>query len=357
MKKTLLILAALAPCAFAEQFWVGGVNENGGWVDQDKDRNAEYNEYRYNEATYGWDKVTPGTGNSGYFNNDRNSGDGFMCWAASATDILTWWHQQNPGAQAQNPAAPHEQGEIWELFKSNFYNDSGSADAGIQWYMKGIQPEWEPYPRPENTIEGYYPSLTLESSYYDIRSFDSAWESPWDYNWDAGTTKESVCLEMAKKITSLISDGYIISLGISGSEGGKHATTLWGVETDDAGYLTKMWITDSDDKLNGYGTGLIELTCAPVENDVVIVEGYDPIGKLAAYGIQSPNHVYEEEEFKDAKAGRMWYDYTSDGRMDYFYDFSAIKMPLVANPDVPEPATGTLGLLALAGLAARRRRK
>ncbi len=346
MKKTLLaiLLAALAPSTYAAQYWVAGVNENGGWVDQDKDRNPIYDEY-----------------GAGYFNNGPD-GDGFLCWAASATDIITWWHNLNPGAQAINPEAPHTQGDVWNLFKSNFVNASGSASNGIEWYMNGLTTTAEPTPKdPQPSSGAYYPDLELDVRHFDIREFDPRYievegELIFDpyYEGEVG----DIYFNIAKTITDMIEDGYIISLGISGITGGKHATTLWGVETDDTtGYLTKMWITDSDDALNGYGTGLFELACEGIVNELMV--GPYKYGEQLAYGITSTGKVYAEEEFKETKAGRLWYEYNLESdpaRNDYFYDFTAVKMPVVANPGVPEPATGTLSLLALAGMCARRRR-
>ena len=354
MNKTLItiLLATLATSAFAKQYWVTGVNENGGWVDQDKAKNAYYNEYQ------GKQNVGAGNGTSGYFNNGSD-GDGFLCWAASATDILTWWHSQNPSVAQENPAVPHEQGEIWELFKENYVNDSGSADAGIAWYMKGITTDNEPTPRNKNTMNpaGYYPDMLEDSKHFDIRTFDKGWLNPMEYDYTQATSQSDISKNIAGTLANLIEDGYVISLGISGSGGSKHATTLWGVETDDAtGLLTTMWITDSDDALNGYGTELIELTCNPVEHECYIIEGH-PIGNLRSYGITSIGKEYQEAEFQATKNGRLWYDSYSEGRNDYFYDFTAFKFSTVDYQGVPEPATGTLSLLSLAGLCARRRRK
>ena len=48
---------------------------------------------------------------------------------------------------------------------------------------------------------------------------------------------------------------------------------------------------------------------------------------------------------------------TLGGRVSPAYTMTGITMSAVATPAVPEPTTATLSLLALAGLAARRRRK
>lgn len=344
MNKTLLtvLVATLAPCSFAKQYWVKGVDTNGGWVDVDKSRNAQYNEFE-NEVRVGKNK-----GSSGYFNNDRNSGDGFLCWAASATDILAWWHRQNPGAAQLNKKAPTGKEELWQLFKKSFVNDSGAAEAGIRWYIKGIVPQVEPTPKPGIGRGGYYSGMDIQSEHYDIRQFDPAWMEHGGepvYNLEYNGPKEDVHLKIANKITSLIKDGYIISLGISGEGGGKHATTLWGAETDDTtGHLTKIWITDSDDALNGYGTGLIELECRDIENELTLGTGEHvfTVGKLLACGIKSTGKAYQEEEFRDKKASRLWYDCTK-GRNDYFYDFTAIKMPQVPAQGMPQQASSADG--------------
>lgn len=345
MTKTLLtiLFASFATSAFAnEQYWVHGVDKDTGWVDQDKERSLGYNQY-----------------GPGYFNNDAEKGDGFLCWAASATDIITWWHQLNPGAQVMNPVAPHEQGAIWDLFKANFVNASGTASAGIEWYMNGLTTIAEPTPRANPTSKGdYYHDMVADIKHYDIREFDPYWieyEGELIYFPDMyeGPVVD-VYKDVANTMTTLLQDGYIISLGISDEDGAKHATTLWGVETDKDGYLTKMWITDSDDALNGYGSGLIELDCDKITNQLMLGEIH--AGDMYAYGITSTGKEYAEEEFQETKAGRLWYD-CNEPRNDYFYDFTAIKLSTVAYQGVPEPTTGTLSLLALAALAARRRRK
>ena len=344
MQKTLLalLLATLAPCSFAKQYWVKGVDTTGGWVDVDKARNQHYNEFE-NEVRVGANK-----GSSGYFDNDRSTGDGFLCWAASATNILTWWHRQNPGAAQTNKKAPAGKKEIWQLFKKSFVNDSGSAEAGIRWYMKGIVPQAEPTPKPGISQGNYYSGLKVEAEHYDIRQFDPAWvENGGEpvYNMDYDGPKVDVYLKIADKITTLLKNGYIISLGISGEGGGKHATTLWGAETDDkTGHLARIWITDSDDALNGYGSGLIELECSDLENELTLGTGEFtfPVGKLLAYGIRSVGKEYQEAEFRDKKASRLWYDCTK-GRNDYFYDFTAIKMPAVGGQGNPKQGTGTRG--------------
>lgn len=343
---TTLLMTSLAPSVLAGQYWVKGVDEDSGWVDVNKARTSQYDEY-----------------DAGWFDNGPD-GDGFLCWAASASDILTWWHNQNPDAAQLNPEAPHKQGEIWELFKKNYVNDSGTAAAGIEWYMNGVKTSQQPELRGNAGPGGYYKDLDVEVEWLpqDIKDFDPAYK----FSEAAGMTwwlpndndpVVDVHKAIADKMSLLIDQGYIISLGIGDEKGTKHAVTLWGLETGDDGYLTTMWITDSDDWLNEYGPqeapgeALIELTCTPAHEDVMMGE-FIKTGELDFYTIDSRKTTYQGNDVE--KAGRQWY---SSDRTSYFYDFTAFKFSTVAYQGVPEPASGTLSLVALAGLAARRRRK
>lgn len=333
LKQVLMVLGlagtALSNAVGAEK-WVDGVSRDSGWVDVDKSKLSKYNE------------------ETGWFDNSE-TGDGFLCWAASAANIVTWWHQQNPQAAKLNPQAPATKDTVWQLYRDNFENKTGGVAAAVRWYMNGTLPTAEPYPKESASKNGaYYKDLVeVTGERYEIRQFNSAGEyveneegvQVWvPYNPDVDAR-----LAIADKIVSLLDDGYIISLGVSDEHLTKHATTLWGVQTDKDGYLAKMWITDSDDYLNGYGTGLIELTCKPIINELTVGQGLK-YSQEDAYGINSLS--------VSNGADRLWYS-SEEPRNDYFYEFTAIKLTKLA----PEPATATLSLLALAGLCTRRRRK
>lgn len=75
-----------------------------------------------------------------------------------------------------------------------------------------------------------------------------------------------------------------------------------GLQTNEEGYLTKMWITDSDDWLNEYGpqeapgANLIELDCT-VEH-VEMTLGDRVVGALDIYTIDSRSTTYQGEDPK-----------------------------------------------------------
>lgn len=320
MKKTLFLL--LAACAVstasATEYWVKGVNKEGGWFDTNK------------------------TGNNDY---------GF-CWAAADTNIISWWQSRNPAAakEAAKNSAPQTQQDIWELYNNSFVNASGHPADGIKWYLNGTKPQTA---LKDTTTGAYYKDLDVTADIVtrSIYEYDPAWEfNPTLNNYQkTGTTPDGLDTYklVTKDLAEYITNGYAIALGMSG-KGYKHAITLWGIEVDDeTQHMTRMWVTDSDDNLYTLAdgttpkydnSGLIELTC--VEDYLAFYPAIDDT--LDCYLVDS------------AVAGPEGDKFYKSGNNDNFYEFTAIK--LVSNI-VPEPTTATLSLLALAGLAARRRRK
>ena len=125
-----------------------------------------------------------------------------------------------------------------------------------------------------------------------------------------------------------------IALGLSSDDGKlAHSITLWGVEFDNNGNLTTLWLTDSDDYFNQIFS--VSATLDEKANKIYL-------GELEGEGEDAYYFTDAYEDYKDVYIGRI---YALDTE-------SALKWQLV-----PEPTTATLSLLALAALAARRRRK
>lgn len=128
----------------------------------------------------------------------------------------------------------------------------------------------------------------------------------------------------------IISDEILPDDGSEPEEGLAHAITLWGVEYTD-GELSALYLTDSDDYENE-GDTLFTLSVKLNEEDNKIYFG-----------------TYNEE------TGQYKSDY---GINVYIGGIYALDTTVTKNWQlVPEPTTATLSLLALAALAARRRRQ
>ena len=347
------------------------------------------------EATYteenGW-KV------SGWYDaqkTEEKEADDNMCYAASAANLLAWW-QNSEDAPAS--AAPRDLDTIWDTFVRNnqIKDEGGDALSAINWWMSGVYapsaevspqpgnesgsawkwadesaPEWERYfstyeecAQSPEVLPMTLPNYTKDGQefggyYYDqyglTQSELSAFlQEVWSYQEpdDAETSGmftvgDSAGTDENEEIDSIVDVDFkeilkdsAISLGIisdeimpdDGSEpeeGLAHAITLWGVMYED-GKLTQLYLTDSDDYENPEAT-LFTLSVELNENDNKIY-----------FGEKNENGDYE----------------SAYGTNVYINAIYALDTTVTQNWQlVPEPTTATLSLLALAALAARRRRQ
>lgn len=286
----------------AAELWAPGVSQTGGWVD-------------YNKGPV----------------NDGIWADTGMCWAASASNVISWWNRLN--ADTLTTSSAHQ--DPWTVFRAVYKNAGSTPTYAYEWWIDGKYDAYGGLDFPEHYDETGFDS-------YQSGVFDKGKEP---YSWPFGAflngnkyDSSSVQLYSTAEHPILVgsnpndTNGRAITLGIldaleagyalslsAYSEAGNfqmaHAITLWGAEYTGEGNdrtITKMWITDSDDG----ASKLVEYSIASKEAGIAFSSG-TMSGSLIRY------------------AAGMWTD-----------------------PDlVPEPATATLSLLALAALAARRRRR
>lgn len=344
-KKSFLILAALAyvsPSVYAEKqtIWTQGTNNGKDIFDADKS------------------KVASGALDSSY--------DSMLCWAASDSNLIAWWQRQNPQAAAA-AKAPTDINDIWKTYREAFTNQGGDTSFGLEWWFTG-RDKWNkdglPASKDSSLKGGYYSGMV-----------DDAWDLRWypDENPEYNQKKTDAFYghviadteyteyqfppareQLSVDIKDLLNTGYAISLsigvvsGMSGvvdNKGGGHAITLWGIEYDDSSSLiTRMWISDSDDIQYVWGDyehdhNLVELTLSPVT-----IKGSEATFQSFAFTSEDvlPEN-YKTRNFYDSNTPYAIMGYT-------FLRGTADML-------VPEPATATLCLAALAACMGRRRRR
>lgn len=216
MKTSLLFLSLLSvtvSAAAAESCWVMGVTAEKGWFDAEK------------------------TGQN----------DALMCWAAASANAVAWWQAQNKDA-ARKSGAPTGLKNIWKTYREVFGNSGGLAANGINWWFSG-------------DTENLSPTITGKGAYYR-QAAPLAERYPLD-RYLAATPST-----LTGEITAFIRNGCAVTLGLYHvGEGNQlelssgHAVTLWGVDLDDDGVITTMYLTDSDDRKKG----ILKVHCTPVE--------------------------------------------------------------------------------------------
>ncbi len=304
-----IICPILITLSHAAEVWAPGVSWEGGWYD--------FNKYA---------KGGESNGTSSYLKDDS-----LMCWAVSAANVIAWWQEQN-NIQSENWYSTIPQGkDVHQTFVAVFDNVGGNPAQAFQWWINGTKNGSIDY-LPNRTsfddndtsswtsIDGntYYPGPFYDGGFLTSTQYTS---TPF-YNIAAdpvtiANTKLATnsTASQNRAIVEALESGYALSLEVNTNGGtvGEHAITLWGVEYTEADNgvitLTKAYITDSDDYYNG-----------------IVAATVDPKGYLVGMKIENGSY-----QITNANGMRT-------------------------TVTIPEPATVTLSLLALCGLAARRKR-
>lgn len=308
---SLALMATLMPMADAETIWAKGVSLEGGWVDINKAVNGNQ-----------WADETEGS----------------MCYAAAAVNLIAWWQQQYNNIPA---GTPNTAAEIWNVYKHYGNHGGGNTSCALQWWLTGIYSDDQNFSDSKNT------GLTTRTYLY----FDQDAVLPDIQNFICYSGTNSL-IEMAQSeaglsasIVDALNSGKGLSLTLSGNF--THSVTLWGVDIDETGQITKIWLTDSDDAradLGNYSGDSI--FSVDVENVTKKANNqtFTTLKLTGNDGERGYEGCYISSIFGiDPTVSDNW------GLIRAASDSS--------DSTVPEPATATLSLLALAGMALRRRRK
>lgn len=269
----------------AAEVWAPGVSASGGWYD-----------YNKSEADSAYGTVAG------------------MCWAASSSNIIKWWQDQNKDSLPSIVPAV----DPWLVFQT-VYSDVGSTPTyGINWWINGVTDNKGDLTTPTGYDSSGFPEFeNKENSEWPYGNFLSSVYDTGTYKIQVGSNpNDTDGRTISLNILDALESGYALSLSAyseAGNSNVAHAITLWGAEYTGEGdnrTITKMWITDSDDAKDE----LIEYTISSKEAGIAFSNG-TLSGSLIRYA-----------------AGMR---------------------------SIPEPAaaTATLSLLLLCGLTTRRRRR
>lgn len=257
---------------------------------------------------------------TGWYDADKVDGsDENKCWAAVSANLINWWQ-----AQYVIPSHVPTGDAVWQKYRSNALTNMSNVQVGVDWWWTGEladayeyfgMPAFESYSSPSyysRMISGYF-ALPSDECVYHVESKNTNLTT---FLWNAlqGDARTGVGLNLTGSVL--------------------HGITLWGAEFSDQYTLQALYVTDSDDNTVNSGGDL----------------------NLFRLGVEYRNgQIY----LPDYWAGEVKVDYLTvlDAEATDTWGMERVYIELPASSlSVPEPATATLSLLALAALAARRRR-
>ena len=238
---------------------------------------AKYNGVTSNTVTLTATAVESGTmivfaegvsQSSGWYDVNKKStttnpgADAMMCWAASSSNIIQWFQDRYTTAGNTLPSGcPNGTSskynyelQIMDVYRDNWDNLARGnwTDGGVVWYFEGkdvystMSNDSRAYPK--SGTGGYFKSVW--SSIYPSKMHQQSGGSYAIaincYNW---LYESNPLAAFSNYIVEAFKYGMSsMAVAISSNFSGGHAVTIWGYEIDkNTGYVTKLFITDSDD--------------------------------------------------------------------------------------------------------------
>lgn len=184
---------------------------------------------------YGWydcNKLNPTA-------NPNGVPDGMMCWAATASNLLHWWVDQNKryidmygekytGPDYTFPSGNKQESNIFQCFINAFRDEAGKGDEGVNWFIHGVIPLSQPMKQPQN-LGGYFKDVFPEG----VR---------------LGTNVGGLGKEVFNNaIKDALSNKKAIGISIGPIRKG-HVVTMWGAEFDENGDVAYIYFADNNDR-------------------------------------------------------------------------------------------------------------
>ena len=327
---------------------IAGDSANAGWYDANKNTwSVKWSATTVEEATA-----------SGVATDD------YMCWAGTASNMLQWGvdrlvaagmssaikSEASLGFDSNRHYQTRAQTNIYKTFCENWTDGGYWEDSGITWWMTGdpgTKEDENCSKLRDGATGGNYWATPITNIEYYVRT-----ENAYYYGDDPGKDFGCGKASFADFIEAVFDpgenglDGCIAGLSIyqlleNGELGGGHAITCWGYELDDDGFVTKLFITDSDDSADNTSTH----TAGEADQYDADALGFVMRAIDVSYrGDEDEEIVVFEDLYFD-------YDYALGG-VTFFNPFGLLF-------EVPEPSLFGLfaGVFALAFAGTRRRRK
>lgn len=175
----------------------------------------------------------------GWFDTNKtlaNSNDDIMCWAASASNILSWGSWGTPAFPTEDP--------IFQNFQDHWSDQGGMMEYGWHWWFDGV-----------NSKQGANPAVDDTPGWSQVDVLGGGNHYP-GYDFYSHFQREGQDNLAMSAIDQYLHDGYGVGIGIySSPTDDGHALTTWGYYYDDVtDAYTDLIFTDSDDYMSADGS-------------------------------------------------------------------------------------------------------
>ena len=255
---------------------------------------------------------------SGWYDVNKKSttnssgADAMMCWAASSSNIIQWFQDRYvedgntlPSGCPNGTSSKYDyELQIMDVYRDNWDNLARGnwTDGGVIWYFEGRDVyetnSKESCAHPRSGTGGYFKSQ-WSSIYANMFKYENGWAwytgEPYtyateinNYNWRGNSVADPL-MKFSEYIISAFEHGMSsMAVAMSSNFNGAHAVTIWGYEMDNAtGYVTKLYIADSDD---GSVPTLQPYTVnSESGNAKIVLSGYSNYYPFALYPVSGYN--------------------------------------------------------------------
>ena len=183
------------------------------------------------------------------------SDDAYMCWAASASNIVYWWLYHNrkyieaydkkygntdgskrytrPSNHFEYPMKTYPIME--EFFKRYFLNKGGKSTGAVEYFISARRNDLPAAPKNEG-FTGFFSKVFSKNTTF-AESFYSMRKEPLN-------AKVKKALEEGKAINFIVAEWA--------KEPGPHVMTVWGFDFDDEGCISAVYFVDNNNNSNTY---------------------------------------------------------------------------------------------------------
>ena len=188
----------------------------------------------------------------GWFDCNKSfgyNGDGNMCWAATASNLIHWWMAQNskyieaydqkygreyedfnrPEKYSKMEKDNQQHSEVFNFFKSSFSNQGSWETGGVNWFINGNKSKLIYCKRPD--FHGFFSKVFSKD---DVVAKETT-----------NTSKENFNLWIKDAFRNNHAIGFAV-YGFAGPNTGNHAMVIWGAEFDADGNVAFVYFCDNN---------------------------------------------------------------------------------------------------------------